>query len=190
MTRGCMRCHMSDVQREDPGTRNHFNGLPFLHGGVTCESCHGDTAAHVTSSGKGPVVNPLKLDAERRDSVCISCHLEGDTRIEHAGREADDYKPGERIADYLSYFVYASDNMMSRGVSEIEELSLSKCKRVSGDRMSCMSCHDPHYSPPAEERTAFYRSKCLACHTGQGMPRLISTAIRIARAAICQRASG
>jgi tetratricopeptide (TPR) repeat protein len=29
-----------------------------------------------------------------------------------------------------------------------------------------MSCHDPHYSPPAEERTAFYRSKCLACHTG------------------------
>jgi len=26
-----------------------------------------------------------------------------------------------------------------------------------------MSCHDPHYSPP-EQRSAFYRSKCLACH--------------------------
>ena len=164
MTRGCMRCHMSGVQREDPGTRNHFQGLPFLHGGITCESCHGDTTAHVVSSGKAPVINPVKLDPERRDSVCISCHLEGDTRIEHAGREPDDYKPGERIADYVSYFVYAGDNMMSRAVSEIEELSLSKCKRVSGDRMSCMNCHDPHYSPPAEERAAFYRSKCLACH--------------------------
>jgi predicted CXXCH cytochrome family protein len=165
MTRGCMRCHMSNVQREDPGTRNHFKGLPFLHGGVTCESCHGDTTQHVSSSGKTPAINPAKLDAERRDSVCISCHLEGDTRIEHAGRSADDYKPGERIADYLSYFVYADDSMVSRGVSEVEEFGLSKCKRVSGDRMSCMSCHDPHYSPPPAEQTTFYRKKCLACHT-------------------------
>ena len=165
MTRGCMRCHMSGVQREDPGTRNHFKGLPFLHGGVTCESCHGDATRHLSSSGRAAVVNPIKLDPERRDSVCISCHLEGDTRIEHAGRNVDDYKPGELIADYLSYFVYADDSMMSRGVSEVEEFGLSKCKRVSGDRMSCMNCHDPHYSPPPEEQAAFYRQKCLACHT-------------------------
>jgi predicted CXXCH cytochrome family protein len=165
MTRGCMRCHMSDVRREDPGTRNHFKGPPFLHGGVTCESCHGDTTLHVSNSGKAPVINPIKLDPERRDSVCISCHLEGDTRIEHTGRSVDDYKPGERIADYLSYFVYADDSMMSRGVSEVEEFGLSKCKRVSGDRMSCMNCHEPHYSPPPKEQAAFYRKKCLACHT-------------------------
>ena len=165
MTRGCMRCHMSDVRREDPGTRNHFRGLPFLNGGVTCERCHGDTTLHVSRFGKAPVLNPLKLDPERRDSVCISCHLEGDTRIEHAGRNVDDYKPGERIADYLSYFVYADDSMMSRGVSEVEEFGLSKCKRVSGDRMSCMNCHDPHYSPPLKEQAVFYRKKCLACHT-------------------------
>lgn len=164
MTRGCMRCHMSDVQREDPGTRNHFKGVPFLHGGVTCESCHGDTTQHVSTPSTVAVVNPVRLDPERRDSVCIYCHLEGDTRIEHAGRSVDDYKPGDRIADYLSYFVYADDNMMSRGVSEVEEFGLSKCKRVSGDRMSCMNCHDPHYSPPAEEQPAFYRKKCLACH--------------------------
>jgi tetratricopeptide (TPR) repeat protein len=164
MTRGCMRCHMSGVQREDPGTRNHFKGLPFLHGGVTCESCHGDTSQHVSSSGKTLVVNPIKLDAERRDSVCISCHLEGDTRIEHGGRSVDDYKPGERITDYLSYFVYADDSMVSRGVSEVEEFGLSKCKKVSGDGMSCMSCHDSHYSPPPTEQATFYRKKCLACH--------------------------
>lgn len=165
MSSGCMRCHMSNVQHEDHGTRNHFQGLPFLHGGITCESCHGDTARHVDSSGRAPVINPVKLDPQRRDSICISCHLEGDSRIEHIGRRVDDFKPGDRISDYLSYFVYAKDSMMSRGVSEIEELSLSKCKQVSGDRMSCMSCHDPHYSPPPELRPAFYRSKCLACHT-------------------------
>ncbi len=164
MTSGCMRCHMSDVQREDPGTLNHFSGLPFLHGGITCESCHGDAARHITTAGKAAVVNPIKLDPERRDSVCISCHLEGDTRIEHAGRNVLDYKPGERIADYLSYFVYATDKITSRGVSEIEELAQSQCKKMSGDRMSCMSCHDPHYSPPPEKQAAFYRQKCLGCH--------------------------
>lgn len=168
MTSGCMRCHMSDVQREDADTHNHFSGLPFLHAGITCESCHGDTTRHVASGGKAPVINPIKLDAERRDSVCISCHLEGDTRIEHAGRSALEYKPGDRINDYLSYFVYASDKITSRGVSEIEELAQSRCKQTSGDGMSCMSCHDAHYSPPPDTRAAFYRQKCLACHTRPG----------------------
>lgn len=172
MNSGCMRCHMSGVQREDPGTQNHFSRTPFLHAGITCESCHGDSALHADTGGKAPVLNPAKLDAERRDSVCISCHLEGDSRIEHRGRDALDYKPGERIADYVSYFVYAGDNTTSRGVSEIEQLEQSQCKKVSGDRMSCMSCHDPHYSPPPAERAGFYRQKCLACHME---PRIASS---------------
>jgi len=30
-----------------------------------------------------------------------------------------------------------------------------------------MSCHDPHYTPTVpREQAAFYRKKCLACHTG------------------------
>ena len=168
MSPGCMRCHMSSVQREDPGTNNHYQGLPFLHGGITCESCHGDTREHVRTAGRAAVINPVKLEAERRDSICISCHLEGDTSVAHRGRSIADYRPGERIEDYLSYFVYAGANATNRGVSEIEQLSLSQCKRSSGDRMSCMSCHDPHYSPAAEERATFYRDKCLACHTQAG----------------------
>jgi predicted CXXCH cytochrome family protein len=31
--------------------------------------------------------------------------------------------------------------------------------------MSCTSCHDPHYTPAPEQRAAFYRKRCLACHT-------------------------
>jgi len=165
ITAGCMRCHMSSVQRADPGSHNRYQGPPFLHGGITCERCHGDTAVHVATGGKAPVVNPIKLDPERRDSVCINCHLEGDTSVEHDGRSVLDYKPGDRISDFVSYFIYAGENVNGRGVSEIEELNLSKCKRVNGDRMSCMSCHDPHYTPSAKDRSSFYRAKCLACHS-------------------------
>ncbi len=160
----CLRCHMSGIRIQDPGTRNHYNGVPFLHGGITCEACHGDSAKHIEAGGKAAIVNPAKLDPERRDSVCISCHLEGDTSVEHRGRSAVDYKPGDRFGDYVSSFVRTGAATTNRAVSQVEALSLSKCKRVSGDRMSCMSCHNPHGSPPPEERAAYYRSKCLACH--------------------------
>ncbi len=30
--------------------------------------------------------------------------------------------------------------------------------------MSCISCHNPHYYPSADERASYYRGKCLACY--------------------------
>ena len=76
-----------------------------------------------------------------------------------------DFKPGDSIAGYLSYFVYASAGATARGVTDVEQLSTSMCRRISGDKMSCTSCHDLHYSPAASERVALYRGKCLACHS-------------------------
>jgi hypothetical protein len=160
----CMRCHMSAVQASDPGTINHYRGLPFLHSGITCEMCHGDANEHVASGGKAKIVNPAKLNPEERDSVCISCHLEGDVSVSRAGHSPLDYRPGEPISTYLAFYVRAGANLTDRAVSEIEQLGQSTCKRVSGDRMSCMNCHDPHYTPDAAHQAAFFRGKCLACH--------------------------
>ncbi len=162
----CLRCHMSAVQRSDTGSINRYSGLPFLHTGITCEACHGDTLQHVLSGGKTPVVDPASLRPDLRDSVCISCHLEGDVSVKRAGRNALDYRPGQPISEYLAYYVYASSDPNARGVSEVEQFSQSMCKRMSGDRMSCTSCHDPHFTPAASERVAFFRKKCLACHGG------------------------
>jgi predicted CXXCH cytochrome family protein len=165
MQNSCLRCHMSAVQPGDAGTINRYAGLPFLHGGITCEACHGDAKQHVNSHGKAHIINPAHLDPERRDSVCISCHLEGDVSVERAGRSALNYQPGDPISDYLAYYVYSGKNLMARGVSEVEQLAQSACKRNSGDKMSCTSCHDPHFTPPPEQRVAFFRAKCLACHS-------------------------
>lgn len=160
----CLRCHMSAVQASLPGTINRYRGLPFLHTGITCESCHGDPGDHLRSGGKAPIVNPTHLDADGRDSVCISCHLEGDVSVERAGKSPLNYRPGESISTYLAYYIRSSQNLRTRGVSEVEQLSQSTCKRISGDKMSCMSCHDPHFTPGPDKRVAFYRGKCLACH--------------------------
>jgi TPR repeat/Cytochrome c554 and c-prime len=164
MQSGCMRCHMSAAQASDPGTINHYRGLPFLHSGITCEMCHGDGREHVASGGKATIVNPVRLSPENRDSVCISCHLEGDVSVKRAGDSPLKYRPGESIFSYLAFFVRSGANLTDRAVSEVEQLNQSTCKRASGDGMSCMSCHDPHYTPDSAHRAAFFRGKCLVCH--------------------------
>lgn len=171
MQSGCLRCHMSAVQPSDPGTINRYSGPAFFHTGITCEACHGNAEQHVASGGKAAVVNPAHLNPELRDSVCISCHLEGDITVERAGHQILDYQPGQPISGYLAYYVYAKNNITARGVSEVEQLSQSTCKRMSGDKMSCMSCHDPHFTPAPSQRVAFYRAKCLACHAEPAFAR-------------------
>src|SRR6202012_6096645 len=166
----CLHCHVSGVAAALPGARNHFADAPFAHGGIGCGSCHGDATEHLRTKGKARVVNPAKLDAARRDSVCLQCHLEGETAVYRRGRWLADYQPGDALFNSVSYFVHQGEvGPQDRATSQYEALLQSACKRASGDRMTCTTCHDPHASETnatAQERVAFYRAKCLSCHTG------------------------
>src|SRR5207249_2576965 len=44
-------------------------------------------------------------------------------------------------------------------------MTLSKCFRGSGEKLSCISCHAPPVEPRPEEAAAYFKTKCLACHT-------------------------
>jgi predicted CXXCH cytochrome family protein len=166
----CLHCHASDVAEAMPGARNHFAGAPFAHGGIRCAACHGDAAEHLRTGGKAAVLNPAKLDPVRRDSVCLQCHLEGETAVYRLGHSLAGYQPGDRLFDSVAYFVHAGEvGPEGRATSQYEALLQSACKRASGDRMTCTTCHDPHQSKTTAttaERIAYYRAKCLSCHTG------------------------
>jgi len=187
----CLFCHASRVQPTKNGTLNEFDGVPFLQDGVSCERCHGPGSRHV--NGVASMVNPAKLERERRDGICTQCHLEGEARIARAGRSQDDYRPGERLSDYLAIFVREDDAQQGRGaVSHVESLALSRCRRESGQALSCITCHDPHVQPSAAERSRYYRARCTSCHVAKAerhyprqqdctschMPRLESADIR------------
>ncbi|WP_446743681.1 cytochrome c3 family protein [Silvibacterium acidisoli] len=162
----CLHCHASGAQPSLPGARNHFANDPFQHGGVGCESCHGDTTAHVDSHGTAPVVNPGKLTPSRRDSVCLQCHLEGQVAVDEPGRSLQMFRPGDELGEDVRFFANANAaGANSRATSQWEALLRSACKRKSGDALTCTSCHDPHGSPRPEERVAYYRAKCVACHS-------------------------
>jgi Tetratricopeptide repeat/Cytochrome c554 and c-prime len=157
----CLHCHVSGMRPPLDGTENRY-AMPLLtHSGVSCERCHGDGSAHIKG---GPIVNPDKLPPGRRDAICMQCHMEGRVSIERSGKHIYQYRPGDALSDYVRYFVLAGSGSRLGAVSQVEALAQSTCKKKTGDRMSCSSCHDPHYSPPPQERAAYFRGKCLACH--------------------------
>jgi predicted CXXCH cytochrome family protein len=169
---GCLHCHATAVLTSLPGARNHFGAQPFLYGGITCQSCHGDAVAHVASGGRAPILNPANLSPSRRDSVCLQCHLEGETAVHMPGRSLSAFLPGEDLSDYVTHFVHAGElGADGRATSQWEALLQSECKRKSGDRLTCTTCHDPHSSPPAEQRVSYFRSRCLNCH---GAPAFVN----------------
>jgi hypothetical protein len=159
----CLFCHASRVQPTRKGTLNGFDGVPFLQNGVGCERCHGAGSNHV--KGAGSMINPAKLTGDRRDSICMQCHIEGEARIARAGRSQEDYRPGDLLSDSLAIFVRADVAEERRGaVSHVESIALSVCKRRSGEALSCITCHDPHVQPDATEKGSYYRASCIGCH--------------------------
>jgi predicted CXXCH cytochrome family protein len=168
---GCLHCHATAVQ-PSLGAGNHFGARPFLYPGITCQSCHGDPAAHLASGGSAPILNPAKLSPSRRDSVCLQCHLEGEGTVNAPGRSLSAFIPGENLSEYVTHFVHSGElGPDGRATSQWEALLQSECKIKSGDRLTCTTCHDPHNSPSAEQRVSYFRSRCLTCH---GAPAFVS----------------
>ena len=158
---GCLQCHASGIRRI-PGTQNAYASPPFAEGGVACERCHGPGSDHI-SAGKA-MVNPAKLAPVARDSICEQCHLSGEIRVPKVGKDEPVLNPGDRIADTLTVFVRSGSEAQLRVTSHAENLVQSACKRTSGDKLWCGSCHDPHSVPSATEKVAYFRGKCLTCH--------------------------
>jgi hypothetical protein len=158
---GCLACHASGIQRI-PGTQNAYAAPPFQEGGVSCERCHGPGSDHLAKGA--PMVNPVKLAAARRDSICEQCHLSGEIRVPKSGKDDLAFRPGDRLADDLTVFVRSGSPSPLKVTSHAEDLAQSACKRASGDKLWCGTCHDPHFVPSADKKATYFRTKCLACH--------------------------
>ena len=163
VTPNCLFCHASQA-RPVYGTVNRYAEPPFIQDGVGCERCHGPGSEHI--AGRGRMVNPAKLDPARRDSVCSQCHLAGEARVEKSGRQLAMYRAGDLLADVASYFVAPGGRgaVGIKATGYVERFQGSRCKQVSGDKIWCGSCHDPHTLPTPERRVAYFRQKCMSCH--------------------------
>ncbi len=81
-----------------------------------------------------------------------------------AGASWNSYRAGDRLTDSVTVFVRDEVAPGMRVTSHFEKLAQSACRRASGDKLWCGTCHDPHTVPGAGERAAWFRRKCESCH--------------------------
>lgn len=166
VTPECLFCHAGNM-RPVQGTLNAYQNPPFDPESITCERCHGPVEAHLRNPVPGSIVNPAKLPPAARDSVCEQCHLSGEARIPNPGRHLSDFHAGENLESVYTVYVYRSSTDPSRPnaltvISQSQQLALSRCARMSGGKLWCGTCHDPHALPKNPE--AYFRARCLSCH--------------------------
>jgi tetratricopeptide repeat protein len=171
---GCVVCHSGRPQPVPDGN-GLFRDPPFGELAIGCENCHGPGESHLVemqldpSQGAGSsIVNPAKLTPRLANDICMSCHQTGDARVLKPGKDYGQFRPGTPLDDTLSIFMVPfrrdstpRDDLLEHYLS----MSLSKCYRASGGRLTCISCHDPHVEPSAQESPAYFREKCLSCHS-------------------------
>ena len=170
---GCIVCHSGQPRPVLDGN-GRFQEPPFVELAIGCENCHGPGRSHVAAaqmgSPLGSITNPAKLSLWLADNICMSCHQTGDARVLQAGKTYRDFRPGAELDDTLSIFLvpFSRDSAPKPKDDLLEHylsMRLSKCYLKSGGRLGCISCHDPHVQPSQQEGPAYFRQKCLACHT-------------------------
>ncbi len=144
VTSECLLCHTAGGEEEARS--------------ITCERCHGDSEQHLRRPSRANIVNPARLARDERDSVCEQCHLNGEARVLNPGEDFAAFRPGRRVEDFFSVFVYDRPGGGLKVVSHAEQLALSACQRQTG-RLWCGTCHQPH-----GEKTDV-TARCRECHS-------------------------
>jgi Flp pilus assembly protein TadD len=157
LTERCLFCHSNppDVYREGRFAVDTLEP-------VSCERCHGETAAHLKAPSASNIVNPAKLAGRVRDSVCEQCHLEGVARVVNPGRSLTSFRPGTALEETLAIYVAGGGGANLNAVSQEEQLAQSRCAIESAGKLWCGTCHNPHSA--AKDRSVEIRTVCQSCH--------------------------
>ena len=166
----CMSCHNGYPEFVD-GSQNKYISVKT---GIDCERCHGPGSLHVAAkqagdivdTSKGPdytIVNPRRLSAELQNNICQRCHLQG-IAVLNDNKNFFDFHPGMHLSEVMNVFMPeyegAKDKMIM--ASHVERMKKSRCY-VESQKMSCITCHNPHVSVKFTPR-AQYLTACQSCH--------------------------
>jgi len=186
ITYDCMFCHNGypkiPTANHEPGSDAVY--LAPLPEGIDCQRCHGPGRRHVELAQTGgskveeirkAIVNPARLTAERREEVCIQCHLETTSfplpnSIPRYGGGPFDYRAGEALsADWLFFDHAASSGREDKFeiVNAVYRIRRSKCFLQSKGALQCGSCHNPHDVPRGADATRHYDAACRQCHAAE-----------------------
>jgi tetratricopeptide (TPR) repeat protein len=165
----CLFCHANRAHSLE-SYQNRYADPIFSGYTIGCERCHGPGERHAQSRDRLDIVNPVNLSWGLREAVCEQCHLEGVARVLRRGRELYDFRPGLPLEPFWTVFVLPdTGGADEQAVNHVEQMHRSRCFQGSSEakKLGCVSCHNPHDYVGPERRVAYYRDRCLSCHTLQ-----------------------
>jgi tetratricopeptide (TPR) repeat protein len=168
----CLFCHAGRVEPQGDSVHR----VTFHEKVIGCENCHGPGSLHrdLHRAGKFTrgeedltIVNPAKLSRPNLEAICSMCHLAGAASVLLRGRGHNDFRPGQPLTDYRIDYQLDDGNEQMTVVGHIEQLRRSACYQKAPE-LTCLTCHDPHARERPKDSVAYYRQKCLNCHSSQG----------------------
>jgi DmsE family decaheme c-type cytochrome len=177
----CADCH--DLAKDffrNPHARIPFQaGQTRVSGDAVCASCHGNTSAHVESSGEKPVERVLR--GRTGAEFCLTCH---DSTSDHGSFRNGVHANTATVNCLSCHSIHAAPARLHLLAKE----SVALCEschpgKAAGFRdkpfahrleggMDCASCHDPHGRAKggALRRTRGDELPCLSCHAEKRGP--------------------
>ncbi|MGE0758621.1 MAG: multiheme c-type cytochrome [Pirellulaceae bacterium] len=187
---GCENCHGPGRLHVDKHARGAANGsrVPAAasgdDGGKGSEKASEPSRAAVAGSDAPhdeTIVNPRRLPRDLAEAVCAQCHLRGDATTVLQHRTILDYRPGHRLTDSrVDYFHSRPDHGM-KVVGHVEQMRASRCFQASAD-LRCTTCHDVHSEAAPVDPIAYFRERCVACHSEPQSVCAVSLERRVAQA--------
>lgn len=197
-----------DGKYKDPAFR-------FGEEAISCETCHGPGEPHVREMQTrktdllGPreidtsIVNPAKLSPRLADDLCRDCHQLGDAVVLLPGKNYMDYRPGTPLSQTWAFVKRPVKEQQRDEANRLEalppvrgslepplwwknsSLELSKCYQATHGRLTCITCHSIHHGDQPEDKVAFYRNRCLACHNEKSCKLALDDPARVGAANNC-----
>ncbi|MGB5895177.1 MAG: tetratricopeptide repeat protein [Ignavibacteriaceae bacterium] len=173
----CFSCHNGHTpQVKDANNRYE---KPF-HTGIGCEDCHGPGELHIKQTKDKElsgipdfvktIVNPVKLSPERRNDVCLQCHIEGKSWALHDMKSWFDFRPGLLLKDHRSVYTTSKQTKHSFLVADTgNRMFLSPCYTGSHGQLTCDFCHTSHNTYEVD-KIKYNRQSCMRCHPIEGLP--------------------
>jgi tetratricopeptide (TPR) repeat protein len=195
----CMFCHNS--YPKIPAANHQRFAEPVyatsMPEGIDCQRCHGPGRNHVLSAKtagatrekiRNSIVNPTRLGAQRIMEVCMQCHLETTSfplpnALQRYGRGPFSYQPSEPLSSFMLSFDHAPGQGRDDKfeiVNSAYRLRRSACflesqKKEDKEKLTCITCHNPHDVLRGAQAQQHYTAVCRQCH-GSAFDQLVRSA--------------
>lgn len=172
----CFFCHVGSIDAK----RGNPNDFSVVEKVIGCERCHGPGELHANKHAKSldtaiadakgvdnTIANPAKLSRDLSEAICQQCHLQVAGKTIRSGQDEWNFRPGLRLTDFRIDYQYKLGDDTMQVVGHVEQLHMSKCYQQN-ETLTCITCHNPHHTPPSTSKVEHYRSICMSCHQENG----------------------